>query len=139
MPAKFHVLLPFLARHGLPLPLGGTSNHFRREVLEQIGGWDPFNVTEDADIGQRLARFGYRASVIASGTGEAAPGRLGIWLKQRTRWMKGWMQTYLVHMRAPGRLWRELGPTGFIALQVMIGGVVLSALIHPFFLVASAH
>ncbi|HOV04192.1 MAG TPA: glycosyltransferase [Hyphomicrobiales bacterium] len=133
---QFHVLLPFLAMMRLPLPLGGTSNHFRREVLERIGGWDPFNVTEDADIGQRLARFGYRAAVIASATRETAPGSFGVWLRQRTRWMKGWMQTYLVHMRRPRRLLADLNPAGFLALQVMVGGMVLSALVHPVFLVA---
>ncbi len=134
----FFTLLPFLARLRLPLPLGGTSNHFRRDVLRQIGGWDPNNVTEDADIGIRLARFGYRADVIASDTLEEPPARFTDWLKQRTRWFKGWMQTWSVHMRDPRRLYRDLGLRDFLAFQVIIGGPILSALIHPVFLVIVA-
>ena len=130
----FDVLLPALARTRLPLPLGGTSNHFRTAVLRRIGGWDPFNVTEDADLGIRLARFGYRIDTIASTTYEEAPARFGPWLRQRTRWLKGWIQTYLVHMRAPRRLLRELGVGGFLAFQLLVGGTVLAALVHPFFL-----
>ena len=95
--------------------------------------WDPFNVTEDADLGTRLARCGYRCEVITSTTYEEAPRGFGGWLRQRTRWLKGFIQTWLVHMRAPRRLWRELGPRGFVAFQVMVGGTVLSALVHPWF------
>ncbi|MDO8533601.1 MAG: glycosyltransferase, partial [Xanthobacteraceae bacterium] len=130
----FEVFLPALADLKLPLPLGGTSNHFRTETLREIGGWDPFNVTEDADLGMRLARFGFRTGVIASTTWEEAPARFMPWLRQRTRWFKGWMQTWLVHMRAPGQLKRELGWRGFIALQLIVGGTVLAALVHPLFL-----
>ena len=97
----FDVFLPGLASWRLPLPLGGSSNHFRTDVLRRIGAWDPYNVTEDADLGMRLARFGYRTEVINSTTYEEAPGRVGPWLRQRTRWFKGWMQTWLVHMRSP--------------------------------------
>ncbi|MDQ0511670.1 glycosyltransferase [Ancylobacter amanitiformis] len=89
----FDVLLPLLGGCRLPFPLGGTSNHFRREVLEEIGGWDPYNVTEDADLGVRLVRHGWKAAVIDSTTGEEAPRRFHAWLRQRTRWYKGWMQT----------------------------------------------
>jgi cellulose synthase/poly-beta-1,6-N-acetylglucosamine synthase-like glycosyltransferase len=88
----FEVFLPALADLKLPLPLGGTSNHFRTETLREIGGWDPFNVTEDADLGMRLARFGFRTGVIASTTWEEAPARFMPWLRQRTRWFKGWMR-----------------------------------------------
>ncbi len=91
----FDVFLPGLATWRLPLPLGGSSNHFRTSVLRQIGAWDPYNVTEDADLGMRLARFGYRTAVIPSTTYEEAPARFGPWLRQRTRWFKGWMQTWL--------------------------------------------
>jgi cellulose synthase/poly-beta-1,6-N-acetylglucosamine synthase-like glycosyltransferase len=90
--ALFDGLLPALAKLGMPLPLGGTSNHFRRAALEAVGGWDPFNVTEDADLGIRLARFGYRAATIALPTLEEAPADLGPWIRQRTRWFKGWMR-----------------------------------------------
>jgi cellulose synthase/poly-beta-1,6-N-acetylglucosamine synthase-like glycosyltransferase len=130
---QFDVFLPALAKLRLPLPLGGTSNHFRADALRRVGGWDPFNVTEDADLGMRLARFGYRTSVIESTTWEEAPIAFGQWLRQRTRWFKGWMQVWGVHMRHPVRLHRELGWRGFAALQLLIGGTVLSALVHPFF------
>jgi len=130
----YDVFLPGLARRNLPLPLGGTSNHFDAAVLRSAGAWDPYNVTEDADLGMRLARLGYRTTVIASTTYEEAPAKLGAWMKQRARWMKGWMQTWLVHMRTPVPLWRELGVAGFLTFQLVIGGTVLSALVHPLFL-----
>jgi cellulose synthase/poly-beta-1,6-N-acetylglucosamine synthase-like glycosyltransferase len=129
----FDVLLPGLAAWRLPLPLGGSSNHFRTSVLRKIGAWDPYNVTEDADLGMRLERHGYRTAVIPSTTYEEAPARFGPWLKQRTRWFKGWMQTYLVHMRSPRRLLRELGLPGFAAFQLLVGGTVLAALVHVLF------
>ena len=128
------MLLPGLARRRLPLPLGGSSNHFRADALRAVGGWDSYNVTEDADLGMRLARFGYHSAVIGSTTYEEAPARLGPWLRQRTRWFKGWMQTWVVHMRQPIRLQRALGVTGFAAFQLLMGGTVLSALIHPLFI-----
>jgi cellulose synthase/poly-beta-1,6-N-acetylglucosamine synthase-like glycosyltransferase len=137
--AQFDVFLGGLAALELPLPLGGSSNHFATAVLREVGGWDAWNVTEDADLGMRLARFGYRCGVIASTTYEEAPARLGPWLRQRTRWFKGWMQTWLVHMRAPVRLWRELGPAGFWTFQLVVGGNVLAALVHPLFAAGLAY
>src|SRR5690606_32310519 len=92
----FKVWLPFLARLGFPLPLGGTSNYFRRDRLQRAGGWDAWNVTEDADLGMRLARFGGRAAMIASPTWEEAPVQLHHWMTQRARWMKGHLQAWLV-------------------------------------------
>ncbi len=133
--ALFHGVLPALDRLRLPLPLGGTSNHFRRSVLEDCGAWDAFNVTEDADLGIRFVRLGYRVAMLDSSTGEEAPALPRAWLNQRTRWLKGWMQTYLVHMRSPVRLVRELGPWGFFGFQAMLGGMILSALVHPWFVV----
>ena len=109
---QFDVFLPGLAALHLPLPLGGSSNHFDTATLREVGGWDPYNVTEDADLGMRLARFGYRSEMIDSTTYEEAPAHFGSWLRQRTRWFKGWMQTWLVHMRQPRRLLRDLGPAG---------------------------
>jgi len=136
--ALFDAILPTLEWLRLPVPLGGTSNHFPRTVLDEVGGWDPYNVTEDADLGIRLARAGWQVSVLPSTTWEEAPPTFRIWRKQRTRWLKGWMQTYLVHMRAPMRLWRELGARGFLGLQVLMGGLILSALVHPWFYVLVA-
>ncbi len=133
---QFDVFLPGLAALRLPLPLGGSSNHFYTAALREAGGWDPYNVTEDADLGMRLARFGYRAGVINSTTYEEAPARLGPWLRQRTRWFKGWMQTWLVHMRQPAQLLSDLGFSGFLAFQLIVGGNALAALVHPLFMAA---
>ncbi len=131
---QFDAFLPGLAAISLPFPLGGSSNHFRTAALRKVGGWDPYNVTEDADLGIRLSRLGYRSAVLASSTYEEAPAHFAVWLKQRTRWYKGWMQTWLVHMRRPNRLLRELGPGGAIAFQILLAANVLAALIHPLFM-----
>lgn len=131
----FDAILPALVRLRLPVPLGGTSNHFRRETLVAVGGWDPFNVTEDADLGFRLARQGWRTMVLSSTTWEEAPATFGRWFRQRTRWLKGWIQTYVVHTRRPGRLHADLGWRGALALHLLMGGVILSALAHPWFYV----
>jgi cellulose synthase/poly-beta-1,6-N-acetylglucosamine synthase-like glycosyltransferase len=88
---QFDAFLPRLAALHLPLPLGGSSNHFRTTALRRVGGWDPYNVTEDADLGIRLARLGYRSTALSSATYEEAPASFGPWLRQRTRWYKGWM------------------------------------------------
>ncbi len=124
------ILLPALARLRLPLLLGGTSNHFRADVLRELGGWDAWNVTEDADLGVRLARSGYHAAMIASPTLEEAPETLGIWMAQRSRWLKGFLQTWLVMMRRPRQTARQVGPTGFLALQLGLGGTLLAAILH---------
>ncbi|MBV9548486.1 MAG: glycosyltransferase [Alphaproteobacteria bacterium] len=127
----FEMLLPGLDRIGMPMPLGGTSNHFRTAVLRAIGGWDAYNVTEDADIGIRLAQLGYRASMIASTTFEEAPVSLNAWLRQRSRWLKGYMQTWLVHMRRPLVLLRHAGVGGFLSFQLFLGGGIVFALANP--------
>ena len=131
---QFDAVLPGLSRLGLPLALGGSSNHFRTDVLREVGAWDPYNVTEDADLGIRLARFGYRAVMFDSVTFEEAPISFAAWLRQRSRWMKGWMQTCWVHLRQPRRLWREAGWRGVLALNLYVGGSVLTALVHPLLL-----
>ena len=130
----FGVLLPALARWRLPMPLGGTSNHFRLSTVRELGGWDAFNVTEDADLGIRLARRRLRVGVLASRTFEAAPARLGPWLGQRTRWMKGWMQTFIVHNRDPGRLLAEMGLPAFLAFETLVLGMIAAPLLHCAFL-----
>jgi cellulose synthase/poly-beta-1,6-N-acetylglucosamine synthase-like glycosyltransferase len=134
----FRCLLPYLARAGLPLPLGGTSNHFRVAALKSVGGWDPYNTTEDADLGLRLHRLGYRSAMIDRPTLEDAPTEPGVWFAQRTRWYKGWLQTWLVLMRDPALLRRQLGWTAFATFQILIAGMVLSALGHPLFLMVPA-
>ncbi len=131
----FRGWLPALERLGLPIPLGGTSNHFRIEALRAVGGWDPYNVTEDADLGLRLARAGYRTGTLSCATYEEAPHTFSGWMKQRTRWMKGWLQTFFVHNRTALRLMREVGLWRFTGFQIVIGGVLLAALVHPWFYV----
>jgi cellulose synthase/poly-beta-1,6-N-acetylglucosamine synthase-like glycosyltransferase len=135
---QFDVFLPGLAAMRMPLPLGGSSNHFRTSVLRKVGGWDAWNVTEDADLGFRLARFGYRSVTFDSTTNEEAPIRFKAWLGQRSRWMKGWMQTWGVHMREPRRLWQQAGPRGFLTLNIIVGGNVLTALAYPILLIELA-
>ena len=137
--ALFRALLPCLAKRQLVLPLGGTSNHFRRAALEAVGGWDPYNVAEDADLGLRLARFGYRTEMISRPTLEEAPETIAAWLPQRARWFKGWAQSYLVHMRTPLALWHDLGPTSFVISQILFAGMILSAIGHPIFLATIAY
>lgn len=128
----FRGLLPWLGGRGLWFPLGGTSNHFRLPALRAVGGWDAWNVTEDADVAVRLARAGGRLATFASHTGEEAPLGYSAWRGQRRRWMKGWLQTWAVHTASPTRLYRDLGPAGFALVQLMVAGHVLSALVYPF-------
>jgi len=127
---QFRELLPLLAKLKLPLPLGGSSNHFRTDALRASGGWDAFNVTEDADLGYRLARDGYHSGVIAPPTWEEAPVTYNAWLDQRTRWIKGHMQTWLVLMRNPLRTAREMGLAAFVAMHVMLTGGLVAAFAH---------
>ncbi len=116
----FRVILPGLQRLGLPIPLGGTTLFFRRAALEELGGWDAHNVTEDADLGMRLARHGYCTELIDTTTYEEANCRAVPWVKQRSRWLKGYMMTWATHMRRPRLLWGQLGPWKFGGFQVLI-------------------
>jgi cellulose synthase/poly-beta-1,6-N-acetylglucosamine synthase-like glycosyltransferase len=129
----FDLLLPGLQKAGLPIPLGGTSNHFRRSVLDQVGAWDPYNVTEDADLGIRMAKRGLRTVVLDSTTFEEANPLVGNWLRQRSRWIKGYVQTWLVHMRHPVALWRAVGARGFWGFQFVVGGTCFVLLLNPFY------
>ncbi len=129
----FGIHLPALESLNLPIPLGGTSNHLRMQTLRELGAWDAFNVTEDADLGMRLAVFGYQTGMLSVGTMEEAPIRLGAWLKQRSRWMKGYMQTWLVYMRDPKELKRTLGKPAYYGFQFFIGAPALTFLIAPLF------
>jgi cellulose synthase/poly-beta-1,6-N-acetylglucosamine synthase-like glycosyltransferase len=129
----FDQMLPGLERLNIPIPLGGTSNHFKIDVLRELHAWDPFNVTEDADLGIRLTQKGYRVGVVDSTTFEEASCDAGNWIRQRSRWMKGYMQTFLVHTRRPLHLLRTTGPLGFLGFVFFIGGTVLSGLLNPVF------
>lgn len=127
----FHIVLPGLQWLGLSLPLGGTSNHFRTDVLRRIGGWDPFNVTEDCDLGLRLAHLGLRTSILDSTTLEEANSDLRNWLRQRSRWIKGYIQTYLVHLRQPWRYFVKRRFRAFFSLQALIGATPATMLVNP--------
>jgi len=129
----FDQVLPGLERLGMPIPLGGTSNHFRIDVLRELHAWDPFNVTEDADLGIRIGQKGYRVGVVDSTTFEEASCRAGQWIRQRSRWIKGYMQTLLVHTRRPLHLLRSVGPLGFVGFVFFIGGTVVAGLLNPLF------
>ncbi|MCF6412766.1 glycosyltransferase [Collinsella tanakaei] len=129
----FESLLVGLMQMGIPLPLGGTSNHFKTSFLKEVGGWDPFNVTEDADLGIRLYRNRYKTAVIDSRTWEEANSRVGNWVRQRSRWLKGYLQTWLVHMRNPRRTFRQFGLRGFIGYQCQVLGTPLLPLMNPIF------
>ncbi len=127
----FRILLPGVARLGLIVPLGGTTLFFRRHLLEQVGAWDAWNVTEDADLGVRLARRGYRTEIIETTTDEEANCRALPWVKQRSRWLKGYAMTWAVHMRDPAALYRDLGAWRFWGFQVQFLGALSQYLLAP--------
>ena len=129
----FRQMLPGLAKLGAPIPLGGTSNHFRTEVLLDLGAWDPNNVTEDADLGARLSRAGYRSEVLDSLTLEEANSDFVNWSKQRSRWYKGYLQTFLVHIRDVRSTRRLLGTRELLFFTFVVGGTPLIAIINPIF------
>ena len=129
--AWFRIVLPGLDRLGLAVPLGGTTLFFRRAALESLGGWDAHNVTEDADLGIRLARHGYRTELIDTVTEEEANCRTLPWIRQRSRWLKGYMMTWGVHMRDPALLWRQLGAWKFAGFQVLFLGTLSQYLLTP--------
>jgi cellulose synthase/poly-beta-1,6-N-acetylglucosamine synthase-like glycosyltransferase len=122
-------MLPGLDKLRLPIPLGGTSNHFRTDGLRRLGGWDPFNVTEDADLGIRAAALGYTVGVVNSTTFEEANRSAGNWIRQRSRWIKGYLQTVLVHTRHPVSLVRSTPVTFLLTLPLY--AVFAASLIAP--------
>lgn len=127
----FDYMLRGLERLGIPIPLGGTSNHFRVDKLRELGGWDPFNVTEDADLGVRASARGFHIALVDSTTYEEANRAYGNWMRQRSRWIKGYVQTWLVHMRHPIRLLRTTGWKGFLGFNFFIGGTPFTFLVNP--------
>jgi cellulose synthase/poly-beta-1,6-N-acetylglucosamine synthase-like glycosyltransferase len=133
----FDLMLVGLDRLGLPIPLGGSSNHIRVEALRQIGGWDAWNVTEDADLGIRFAAAGYRVEVDDSTTWEECPATPWSWVRQRTRWLKGYLVTLLVHTRRPAVSVRQFGPAGLLSFVGVVAGTPVAFLLWPFALVFS--
>lgn len=131
--ALFKQFLPALHNLRLPIPLGGTSNHIRTQILREVKAWDPYNVTEDADLGIRLHFLGYRTDILPSFTREESPISLKAWMKQRSRWIKGYIQTWLVYMRHPYQLYKTLGTPAFFGFQLFVGAPALTFLLAPFF------
>ncbi|MFI5160812.1 MAG: glycosyltransferase family 2 protein [Sphingobacteriales bacterium] len=130
----FDYMLPGLDTLDIPIPLGGTSNHFKIEALKELGAWDPFNVTEDADLGVRAYAKGYKVAIVNSTTYEEANNEPMNWIRQRSRWIKGYMQTYLVHMRNPITLWKKVGWKGFLGFNFFVGATPITFLIYPILL-----
>ena len=129
----FSFFLPGLSVLNAPIPLGGTSNHFRRIALRDLGGWDPYNVTEDCDLGIRMFREHYQIKVLESTTNEEANSDFVNWVKQRSRWYKGYLQTFLIHLRTPRTLFREIGPKGTLHLCTFVGATPILAVLNPIF------
>jgi cellulose synthase/poly-beta-1,6-N-acetylglucosamine synthase-like glycosyltransferase len=127
----FDLTLPGLQRAGFSLPLGGTSNHFRTELLRTLGAWDAFNVTEDCDLGLRLAHYNLKTIVLDSTTYEEANSQVKNWIRQRSRWVKGYMQTYLVYMRNPWRYFSSKHWDEFLSLQLIVGGKTAVLFVNP--------
>ena len=130
----FDLILPGLQRLRFSIPLGGTSNHFQIQTLRALGGWDAFNVTEDCDLGLRLARYNLQTFMLNSVTYEEANSRLKNWVRQRSRWIKGYMQTYLVNMRRPLRYLSSGSLGEFLSLQLVVGGKTLVLFLNPLLL-----
>ena len=129
----FGYLLPGMMVSTSPIPLGGTSNHLRRDVLDEIGAWDPFNVTEDADLGLRIASSGYHTAVIDSYTLEEANSDPINWVRQRSRWYKGYLQTWLVQIRRPVRLYKTVGFRSFLRFNLVLGGTPIVSVLNLVF------
>lgn len=138
----FDLILPGLQSLSAPIPLGGTSNHFRTDVLRELGGWDAFNVTEDCDLGIRLAKRGYRTAIVDSTTHEEANSDLLNWYHQRSRWIKGYIQTYFVHMRRPIAAFtgggKKNGKRNLAMFQLIVGSKTLSLFINPIMWITTA-
>lgn len=134
----FDFFLPALEHFDFVIPLGGTSNHFKVSALKELSGWDPYNVTEDADLGMRISMMNCDIGLIHSTTFEEANINVISWIKQRSRWLKGYMQTWFVYMRTPIKLIKEIGFKKFLSFQLFIGGTVLTCLLNPILIVTFA-
>jgi cellulose synthase/poly-beta-1,6-N-acetylglucosamine synthase-like glycosyltransferase len=133
----FSFFLPGLASLNAPIPLGGTSNHFRRSALRALGGWDPYNVTEDCDLGIRMFRAHYQIKVIESTTLEEANSDFVNWVKQRSRWYKGYLQTFLIQLRSPRSLVKDIGPKGVLHISAFVGATPILAVLNPIFWIST--
>lgn len=131
----FDVIIPGMARFSMPIPLGGTSNHLRRSALSAVQGWDPWNVTEDADLGLRLSRFGYETHYLSSTTFEEAPNEFLVWFQQRTRWFKGWMQTSIIHLGRAKRLGLKRSIWMRLSIALIATTSFVTSLYHPLLII----
>ncbi len=129
----FDLLLPGLEVMNIPIPLGGTSNHFRTNILKKLGGWDPFNVTEDCELGIRIYAKGYKTCLLDSTTWEEANSKLWNWVRQRSRWVKGFLQTHLAHMRYPLKTFKSLGLWGTFGFYMCVGASSFMMIINVFY------
>jgi len=127
----FDLFLPGLDARKAPIPLGGTSNHFKKFALIEAGAWDPHNMTEDADLGIRLYKLGYRTRIVDTTTYEEANSKINNWIRQRSRWVKGHIQTWLVHMRHPIQLIKDIGFSAFFSFQMVVGGNIFTVILNP--------
>ena len=134
----YDLYLPGLSHYDAPIPLGGTSNHFDLKALKDLGGWDPYNVAEDCDLGIRLYKKGLRTRILDSTTWEEACSHPGYWIRQRSRWIKGYMQTFFVHSRGIKETYRSLGAKGFFHFLVLTSGMFFSYLVNPFYWLLTA-
>jgi len=134
----FDLFLPGLDARNVPIPLGGTSNHFKKFALIEAGAWDPHNMTEDADLGIRLYKLGYRTKIVDTTTYEEANSKVNNWIRQRSRWVKGYIQTWLVHMRHPIKLIKDIGFPAFFSFQMVVGGNIFTVLLNPVYWILTA-
>ena len=134
----FDLFLPGLDARNVPIPLGGTSNHFKKFALIEAGAWDPHNMTEDADLGIRLYKLGYRTRIVDTTTYEEANSKVHNWVRQRSRWVKGHIQTWLVHMRHPIKLIKDIGFKAFFSFQMVVGGNIFTVIVNPLYWLITA-
>ncbi len=132
----FQYLLPGFQKMNMPMPLGGSSNHFSVKILKKLFFWDAYNVTEDADLGLRLAQMGYKTRMIDSETLEESPITVFAWIKQRVRWIKGYMQTYIVHLKNIKSLYKHTGFKGILLLNLFVGSAAFIFFTTPFLLLS---
>jgi cellulose synthase/poly-beta-1,6-N-acetylglucosamine synthase-like glycosyltransferase len=91
----FRSRLQFHARHRF-IPLGGNTVFIRTQVLRAVGGWDPDSLAEDCELGVRLSALGAHTVVCYEPelvTREECPPTLSAFVRQRTRWNQGYLQT----------------------------------------------
>jgi cellulose synthase/poly-beta-1,6-N-acetylglucosamine synthase-like glycosyltransferase len=133
----FDFLLPAIDRCNLPVPLGGNSNHFKTDPLRKIGLWDAYNVTEDADLGLRLSMYGYKTKILDSYSFEECPTDIPNWLNQRSRWIKGFLQTFLVYLRQDPKLKAKLSMKSRIYIYIFLGFATYSFFFLPWYFILS--